>query len=214
MLIVKSDALKTAYTEILERLLSDSKKYDDPELFRENTLIAHVQNGHDFVIPITYTKRGLQENFPYEDYFPHISKSMIEQEMLYWNQQFFEANKLPELIQYLRLFPLSKRGIILFWDDKYRDLSRSSICEVAVFFRIKNGLLEMHSHMRANNAAFLLFMDMRILMGVQRIVAKELGIGVGDYIHFVDSLHIYEVEKDLATKQSKLITASPLWQAL
>ena len=118
------------------------------------------------------------------------------------------------MIRYLRLYPLSKRGIILFWDDKYRDLSKSSICEVAAFFRIKNGLLEMHSHMRANNAAFLLFMDMRILMSVQRIVAKELGIGVGDYIHFVDSLHIYEVEKDLAIKQSKLITTSPLWQAL
>lgn len=214
MLIIKSDTLKSAYTEILDRLLLDSRKYDDPELFREDTLIAQVRDNHDFGIPITYAQGRLQENFPYEDYFPHISKNMIEQEMRYWNQQFFEANKLPELIQYLRLFPLSKRGIILFWEDKYRDLSKDSICEVAAFYRIKNGSLEMHSHMRANNASFLLFMDMRILMGVQRIVAKELGVDVGDYIHFVDSLHIYETEKDLAIKQSKLIAASPLWQTL
>ena len=85
MLIVKSDTLKMAYTETLDRLLSDSRKYDDPELFRENTLVAHIQDGRDFEIPITYTQGQLQEDFPYEDYFPHISKRMIEQEMLYWN---------------------------------------------------------------------------------------------------------------------------------
>jgi hypothetical protein len=211
MVFVVSDNLKNAYSEALRRLLSESKKYEDPELFREDVGIITIQNRLDYEIPITLKEGILIDPFPYSQYFPHVTDALIEQEMRYWNQQFLAENKLPELIKYLRSYPLSKRGIILFWEDKFRDLSKGAVCEIAAFFRLKHGLLEMHSHMRANNAAFLLFMDMRILMGVQRIVAKELGVGIGDYFHFIDSLHIYENEKDLAIKQSEL-AASALWK--
>lgn len=211
MLIVTSDNIMKAYAETLRCLLSESKKYDDPELFKEDVGVINIQDRGEHEIPITLKQGVLIDPFPYTKYFPHVTSDLIEQEMRYWNQQFLGESKLPELIQYLRSFPLSKRGVILFWEDKYRDLSKGAVCEIAAFFRIKDRRLEMHSHMRANNAAFLLFMDMRILMGVQRIVAKELGVGIGDYVHLIDSLHIYEDEKELAVNQSEL-TASSLWK--
>lgn len=213
MLIVSSTNLKTAYSETLRRLLSESQKFEDPELFREDVATIQVQNHHELSMPLMFAHGTIQDPFPYTKYFPGVSQKMIDQEMRYWNQQFFEADKLHELIEYLKSFPLSKRGIILFWEERYRDLSKGAVCEIAAFFRIKNGQLESHTHMRANNATFLLFMDMRILMGIQRIVAKELGIGIGDYIHFIDSLHVYEIEKEQAAKQLEL-TSETLWQEL
>ena len=70
----------------------------------------------------------------------------------------------------------------------------------------------MHSHMRANNASFLLFMDMRILMGVQSFVARKLDVSVGSYVHFIDSLHIYEAERYHVIQQEKLISHATLWK--
>jgi thymidylate synthase len=214
MLIVTSNTLKEAYSETLSRLLSESKKYEDTEIFREDVGVISIQDHDEQAMPVVLKEMTIFDPFPYTKYFPHVIDDLVQQEMRYWNQQFYHENKLPELIQYLRSFPLSKRGIILFWDDKYRDLSKGAVCEIAAFFRIKDRRLEMHSHMRANNAAFLLFMDMRILMGVQRIVAKDLGIGIGDYVHFIDSIHVYEIEKDLAINQSKIVETSDIWNKI
>ncbi len=214
MLIISSKSIKTAYVDILGRLISDAQKYDDPELSREDFAIVQIQDHQEWKPLITYELGILNEPFPYTEYFPFITQERIDQEIHYWNQQFFVANKLPELVQYLHDFPLSKRAIILFWEDKYRDLSKGAVCEIAAFFRIKNKQLEMHTHMRANNAVFLLFMDMRILMGVQRLIAKELNVKLGDYIHVIDSLHIYEAEADSARTQLEFMSTSSLWKQL
>ncbi|MFA4954045.1 MAG: thymidylate synthase [Patescibacteria group bacterium] len=214
MLIITTDSVKKAYSETLHRLISESKKYDDPEIFREDIGVISIQGHGEHATPIALKKGKIVDPFPYTKYFPHITENLVEQEMQYWNQQFLDEDKLPQLVEYLRAFPMSKRGIILFWEDKYRDLSNGAVCEIAVFFRIKDRRLEMHAHMRANNAAFLLFMDIRILMGIQQIVAKDLGLGLGEYVHFVDSLHIYEAEKTEAINQSKMIATSDIWNTL
>lgn len=211
MLIVTSNSVKEAYTQTLNRLIFESNKFEDSELFREDVGVINIKELKDNLNYVSLNKGRLIDSFPYTKCFPHITSGLVQQEMIYWNNQFMEKNGLRDIIEYLRSFPMSKRGIILFWDDKYRDLSKGAVCEIAVFFRIKNGKLEMHSHMRANNASFLLFMDMCILIGVQRIIANELGIGMGEYFHFIDSLHIYEAERDAAMEQSKFVKFADEW---
>lgn len=214
MLVAISETVKEAYAELLGKLLVQSTKHDDPELYREDVAVAHIRGDSETGPPLELEDGVLCDSFPYPDYFPHVTPELVALEMRYWNQQFLEANKLADLVSYLRVNPLSKRALILFWEDKYRDLSKGAVCEVAAFFRLKDGQLEMHTHMRANNASFLLFMDMRVLRGVQRLVARSLGVPVGDYIHFIDSLHVYEAERAAVLKQAELVARSERWKNL
>ena len=214
MLVTISETVKEAYVELLGKLLVQSSKHDDPELYREDVAVAHIRGDSETGPPITLENGVIHDAFPYPEYFPHVTPELVDLEMRYWNQQFLGERKLSELVGYLRANPLSKRAIILFWEDKYRDLSKGAVCEIAAFFRLKDGRLEMHTHMRANNASFLLFMDMRMLSGVQRLAAKSLGVPVGDYVHFIDSLHVYETERSAVLRQAELVLKSEAWKKL
>lgn len=214
MLIIESRTVTSAYVETLKRLFLETKKYDDPEILREDAAAIHIQRPNQLKRSIDLRGGIMQETFPYEKFFPHVKLKTVQKEMAYWNQQFFASGKLTELVDYLREFPLTKRGIILFWNDRFRDLSKGAVCEIAAFFRIKNKRVDMHTHMRANNASFLLFMDMRILTFIQAFVAQELGLQTGEYLHFIDSLHIYENESAIAKGQLQLCLHSDEWKNL
>lgn len=187
-------------------------KYDDPEIHREDSAVISVIASEPDDWPPIADDSGLHDTFPYASYFPAIEPSLVKDELRYWSSQLIVRGKLQSLIGYLRENPLSKRAVILFWDDACRDLTRPGICEIAATFRLKNGRLSMHTHMRANNASFLLFMDMRVMMGVQRIVATALGAQIGEYLHFIDSLHVYEREVGRAAEQLRFMESSPLWR--
>lgn len=195
MLYVTANNLGDAYGAALSRLMSESRRHEDPEIIREDVATVVVTGGRPLTDTLKRDEFGrLIDPFPYAACFPHVAAELIEKEMRCWNDLFVASGRLDGLISYLLQYPLSKRAIIPFWEDRFRDLSVESPCEIAVSFRLKSRLLEMHTHVRANNAAFLLLMDMRVLMGVQRLVAEALGVGVGDYVHFIDSLHVYEAE--------------------
>jgi len=70
----------------------------------------------------------------------------------------------------------------------------------------------MHTMMRANNASFLLYMDMDILTSVHKIVCDALKLKPGKYLHFVNSLHFYKDEFNIIKKQNKLLKTTNLWK--
>jgi hypothetical protein len=214
MLVTISETVKEAYVELLGKLIAHSSKHDDPELYREDVAVAHIRGESETGPAITLENGAIKDTFPYSEYFPHVTPELVDLELRYRNRQFIEERRLAEIVSYLRANPLSKRAITLLWQDEYRDLSKGASCEIAAFFRLKDGRLEMHTHMRANNASFLLFMDMRILTGIQRLVAKSLGVPAGDYVHFIDSLHIYETERAAVLKQAEIVATSEAWQKL
>jgi thymidylate synthase len=55
---------------------------------------------------------------------------------------------------------------------------------------------------------------MRVLMGVHRLVAEAQGASVGDYVHFIDSLHVYDAERKAAVRQLELTSSSVCRRAL
>ena len=163
MLIVQTNSLKAAYSQALRRLLFDGRAYDDPELFREDVALIEISPSRfpdnpfddlfedlsedssdnspttllfDSFPPVIVTNSSLDDSYPYHEYFPWISSELVGRELDYWNQQLFKLQKLPELISYLKENPLSKRPILLIWEDRYRDLSKGAVCEIALVFRL------------------------------------------------------------------------------
>jgi thymidylate synthase len=91
--------------------------------------------------------------------------------------------------------PDTRRALMTFWDDR-EDLAKTGYadypCTVSMTFRIRNEKLTAHTHMRSNDAWLGIPYDIVQFTSLMRTLASFLGVGVGEYVHSVDSLHIYE----------------------
>lgn len=167
----------------------------DPELLAEDSAAVLIKRSNGFKNWVTIKDRGFCCTEEYKEFSPYVDPKIIEIEKEYWAAELFKNKRVDEIIGYLRECPLSKRAIILLWREGYRDLSSKCSCSTSIFFRRKGNKLEMHSSVRANNASFLLFLDSSFMLAIQEYVASNLNIEVGDYVHFVDSLHLYKNEE-------------------
>lgn len=167
----------------------------DPELLAEDSATILIKRGNESKNWVSIKNQSFCCTEAYKEFSPYVDPKIIEIEKEYWAEELFKKNRLYEMVEYLKEYPLSKRAIILLWKDDYRDLSHKCSCSTSIFFRRKGNKLEMHSNVRANNASFLLFLDSSFMLAVQEYVASKLNIEVGDYIHFVDSLHLYKNEE-------------------
>ncbi len=91
------------------------------------------------------------------------------------------------------------------WNDMNID---DPACLQRMWFRIADGKLNMTAHMRSNDAFKAAFMNMHAFTELQRMVAAEVGVAPGEYIHIADSFHIYgsyfsEFEGFLKTVQQR-----------
>lgn len=202
MMYIQADSLKEAYKKTFFALLLQ-KRYDDPEIYKEDVAIIEIITNKNDNLKIFNSKFILKNN--YIELFPYITNQFINKELLYWENSLIKKNNLNKIINYLKNDKLTKRAIILFWNDKYRNTNGKSICEIASFFRKKGKYLDMHTMMRANNASFLLYMDMDVLTSIHKIVADALKLKPGKYLHFINSLHFYKKEINIIKKQYKLL---------
>jgi thymidylate synthase len=76
------------------------------------------------------------------------------------------------------------------WQDTNID---DPACLQRLWFRIsgETGKLNLNVHMRSNDAFKAAFMNMFAFIELQAVIAAELGVEVGEYIHIADSFHIY-----------------------
>lgn len=69
-------------------------------------------------------------------------------------------------------------------------------CTCTIQFAIRRNKLEMHVHMRSNDAYLGLPHDVFSFTMMQEIAARELGVEIGRYQHSAASLHLYDDEQD------------------
>lgn len=69
-------------------------------------------------------------------------------------------------------------------------------CTIGVGFAVRNGLLDMDVHMRSNDAFLGAPYDWWQFSRLQMAVAWALGRPAGTYSHFVNSMHLYDIDRD------------------
>lgn len=102
--------------------------------------------------------------------------------------------QIDKIVELLKNDPETRQAVITL-RDPYRDLfekSKDVPCTIAMSFRIRNGKLNMTTHMRSNDLVWGFPYDIIQFCLLQMTIANELGIGSGTYTHHADSLHIYE----------------------
>ena len=93
----------------------------------------------------------------------------------------------------LRRDPDSRRAVIhIRTPDDSRLDSKDVPCTLALQFFIRNSLLHLHVSMRSSDIILGLAYDVPAFTTMQEILASELGVGLGEYVHTSNSLHCYE----------------------
>lgn len=102
------------------------------------------------------------------------------------------VNQIVRVVEKLRKVPYTRRAQAITWQP-WKDLeTEHPPCLQRMWFRVVNGKLVMHTHMRSNDALKAAYMNMYAFTELQKYVAHQLGVEVGRYIHIADSYHVYE----------------------
>jgi len=102
------------------------------------------------------------------------------------------VNQVEKAIEKLRKAPYTRRAQAITWQP-WKDLETDHPpCLQRIWFRVVDGRLVTHVHMRSNDAFKAAFMNMYAFTELQRYVAQRLRVEVGYYMHIADSYHVYE----------------------
>jgi thymidylate synthase len=107
-------------------------------------------------------------------------------------------DQIARVVRLLKETPHTRRAQAVTW-QAWNDLGiHDPACLQRMWFRIEEpeqggggGRLNLVIHIRSNDAFKAAFMNMFAFTELQRDVARELGVEVGEYMHIADSFHIY-----------------------
>ena len=100
-------------------------------------------------------------------------------------------DQIDRCVELLRECGFTRRAQAVTW-KAWMDLGiHDPACLQRLWFRVQNNRLNMNIHMRSNDAFKAAFMNMYAFIELQSLVARRVGVEVGEYIHIADSFHIY-----------------------
>jgi thymidylate synthase len=107
------------------------------------------------------------------------------------------VDQISNVISLLRERPNSRRAVVqLFNAEDIADHHVEIPCTVSLQFFRRAGLVDLVAMMRSNDAYLGLPHDVFCFTMLQEIVAKSLDCEIGEYRHFVGSMHLYDSDKD------------------
>ena len=104
-------------------------------------------------------------------------------------------NQIERLIEVLREYPNTRQAVITCWhplDLGYAHEKKDIPCTISLQFLIRDKKLHCICTMRSNDVWLGLPYDIWSFTCLQILIAQELKIEVGTYIHQPGSLHLYE----------------------
>jgi len=102
--------------------------------------------------------------------------------------------QLEKATERLRIDGGTRQAVVTVWDPLYdqQDGIKDIPCTVSYNWHIRDDKLHQTTHMRSNDIWWGWTYDLPMHASLLHTMAHILDVGVGDYVHVVDSLHIYE----------------------
>lgn len=104
-----------------------------------------------------------------------------------------DKNQIKEVIELLRRKPSTRRAVVQIYDREdargdYRDVP----CTCTMQFLVRYNRLTLITYMRSNDLFWGFPHDVFAFTMIQELVARSLNLELGDYVHMVGSLHLYD----------------------
>ncbi len=112
-----------------------------------------------------------------------------------------EINQVAQVISILRKKPNTRQAVIQLFDavdivEDHKDIP----CTCTMQFLIRDKKLQMVTYMRSNDVIIGLPHDVFCFTMLQEIIATTLSLEMGYYKHSVGSIHLYDANKDDASR--------------
>lgn len=106
-------------------------------------------------------------------------------------------DQIPKIIKVLKKDKESRRAVLSIYNasDVAKD-SKDIPCTLTLQFLIRSNKLTLVTNMRSNDVYLGLPYDVFNFTMIQEYVATLLNVEVGAYIHIVNSLHVYEKDRE------------------
>lgn len=104
---------------------------------------------------------------------------------------FPRINQIEYIIQKLREKPYSRRAQAITWRPLVDPYHVDPPCLQRIFMRIKEGKLIMQTTWRSRDLFRAWEANVNGMIRIQKYVADQLGVDIGQYLDFSNSLHIY-----------------------
>lgn len=116
-------------------------------------------------------------------------------------RNFDGVDQIRNLIQRIKTAPDCRRLIVSAWSPI--DLPDMALppCHVMFQFRVMNGKLSCHLYQRSGDLGLGVPFNIASYSLLTHIIARECGLGVGDFVHSFGDLHIYENHIEALMKQ-------------
>ena len=102
--------------------------------------------------------------------------------------------QMEKALRRLMIDPDTRQAVVTVWDPLHdqQDGIKDIPCTVSFNWHIRDGKLHQTTHMRSNDIWWGWTYDVVQFTQLQCTVANFLEVPVGQYVHMVDSLHLYE----------------------
>jgi thymidylate synthase len=109
----------------------------------------------------------------------------------------YNIDQIKRVVEKLRKKPDTRRAAITLLESSDLEPSQKEApCTIGLQFIRRRERLHLVAMMRSNDAYLGFPHDVFCFTMIQELVARSLGIKVGDYHHFATSLHLYENDRD------------------
>jgi thymidylate synthase len=111
-----------------------------------------------------------------------------------YGRAIFGRDQWRTVVSELRSDPDSKRAVLqIFGADELKIAANPDVsCTLGLQFMIREGALHAVGFMRANDAYRGMSSDVFSFTFLQELMANELGVSVGEYVHTAGSMHVYD----------------------
>lgn len=124
-------------------------------------------------------------------------------------------NQLVKSCTVLKNNPNTRQSVMMIWDphkdtpsDDGQPANGDIPCNICSFLKIRDGNLEWTQIMRSNDILLGFPYNMIQFTSMHEILAGWLGVGMGSYTHFSDSLHLYDKDLSRSSATSASILAN------
>lgn len=101
------------------------------------------------------------------------------------------TNQIEKIIKKLSSAPYSNRAQATTWQPWRDNELGGPPCLQRIWCKIFEDELEFHAHWRSRDAFNAAFFNMLAMVNLQKMIADELGVKVGQYVDISDSYHVY-----------------------
>lgn len=213
MIIIEKESVVVAAREALLAIMETRPNISDSSILRERSAVIRIKPGGINPVGFYINANTFVYKGDYATYIPEIDTSLVAEEERDYTKLFLANGAIDSLILALRKNNDSRRAVVSSWDSQYLDPKVVGVCITQLYARLRDGKLELHSHARANDAYRLLLLDMQLALCIQQELAERVGVPVGEYIHFIDSLHVYKKYAPQIERQLQYMRENSLWKA-